>query len=96
MGCLDLGGFFDGYGFDVNSGAAEKVYYGETFDVFESVGQEDVCFFAIVFSIVFLKRIIAFFMFSYNVLKSTRFLESDLQVRGLDMFLHLRSLSALF
>ena len=26
--------------------AAEKVYYGEAFDVFESVGQEDVCFFA--------------------------------------------------
>ena len=51
---------------------------------------------SIVFSIVFLKRTIAFFMFSYNVLKSTRFLESDLQVRGLDMFLHLRSLSALF
>ena len=25
VGCLDLGGFFDGYGFDVNSGAAEKV-----------------------------------------------------------------------
>ena len=46
VGCLDLGGFFDGYGFDVDSGAAEKVYYGEAFDVFESVGEEDVCFFA--------------------------------------------------
>ncbi len=46
VGCLDLGGFFDGYGFDVDSGAAEKVYYGEAFDIFESVGQEDVCFFA--------------------------------------------------
>ena len=28
VGCLDPGGFFDGYGFDVDSGAAEKVYYG--------------------------------------------------------------------
>ena len=28
MGCLDPGGFFDRYGFDVDSGAAKKVYYG--------------------------------------------------------------------
>ena len=45
VGCLDPGGFFDRYGFDVDSGAAEKVYYGQTFNVFESVGEEDVYFF---------------------------------------------------
>ena len=28
VGCLDPGGFFDRYGFDVDSGAAKKVYYG--------------------------------------------------------------------
>ena len=42
--CLDLFGFFDGYSFDIDFCAAEKVYYCEAFDVFEAVGEENVYF----------------------------------------------------
>ena len=109
MRCLDLFGFFDGYSFDIDFCAAEKVYYCEAFDVFEAVGEENVYFFAqfgfllidffVKVSSYFLKWIIAFFVWSYNVCLelsgSTRLRVLSLLVMDWDMFHRLKFLSVL-
>ena len=70
MRCLDLLGFFDGYSFDIDFFAAEKVYYCEAFDVLETVGEENVYFFAHFRSLLinlFCKSFILFSAMDYSI-----------------------------